>query len=332
MIEQGSTTTGMVKCLSHGMYTVELVNGMVCYVPFQVMHFRADLSDLVFNGRIPDGTPIKFFIKDMATRTIYPDIRTYGEHDNLKTLNSRRLLKGVQPYEDLTEFSDFMTDLRTNYLMSLDSDSFNKVMRILESRLPQVEQQRMIRAMLKMSVAVPPEGRTVEWKSSLLFKAGSVDQESESAGNLKEVTEQAVAFANTEGRGDIFIGIDKNGNACGLEKELSLAYPNLNLDLIQNTVISNYMNSYVKDSSFMQSLGFKWRTLNGHLLLIISVDYKGGLPILIGNAEMPFRSGSSMRKATGRDMERLIYNTVIANSESVNALRLNINNAVSFTA
>lgn len=332
MEQEGKSTTGVVKNLSCGMYTVELINGMVFHVPFQVMHLRADLSNLVDNGRIPDNTEMSFYVKNLSSGTIYPDVRTYGVlHNCVRTLNSSRLLEGVQPYEQLTEFSDFMTDLRTNYLIDLDSVTFDKVMRVLESRLTQDEQQRIIRSMINMSVSVPPESRTVEWKSSLLFKAGAIETEAASSGNLQEITEQAVAFANTEGHGDIYIGINKKGKACGLENELSLYYPHLNLDQIQNTVISNYMNDFVSDSSFMKSLSFKWRSFNGHLLLIISVDYKG-LPILIGNAEMPYRSGSSMRKATGRDMVRLIHNTAIANNEGVNALRLNINNAVSFTA
>lgn len=330
--ESISTTTGVVKSLSCGMYTVELINGMVCRVPFQVMHLRADLSNLVCNGRIPDNTEMWFYVKDMSSGTIYPDIRTYGVlHGGAQTSNSSKLLEGVQPYEQLTGFSDFMTDLRTNYLVNLDTDNFDKVMRVLESRLTQDEQQKIIRSMLNMSVSVPPESKTVEWKSSLLFKAGAIETEAASSGNLQEITEQAVAFANTEGHGEIIVGINKNGNPCGLENELALYYPHLNLDQIQNTVISNFIHDYVNDSSFMKSLSFKWRNFNGHLLLIISVDYKG-LPILIGNAVMPYRSESSMRKASGKDMVRLIYNSAIADFEMKQALKVNINDAVGITA
>ena len=60
----------------------------------------------------------------------------------------------------------------------------------------------------------------------------------------------------------------------------------------------------------MQSLRFDWRQMEGHLLCLISTNYVG-LPIIIGDGIMPYRSSNTKSIAKGNEMVKLIWNNAI---------------------
>lgn len=307
---------GTIKQFINNQYFVELDNGTNIIISYEVMHKNVDLSAMMIDGCIPPGTRMVFYIKDQDTA--YPDAGTYP----LKKIQMpqsvdndvKKLLDGLLPYDlPAMSMNVFMLKLM-NAIKDVNPLTLQEIFVIYFSERSDEEKQRQIRTLLNMPETVAEESERFEKKGYILHTAGNNPDTVDGKNmQLREIAEELVSFANdpTVDKGIVLVGVDNDNKPTGLENEIARAYPGMDRDQFQATVVSNVFASYVRDASFMQSLRFDWRNMDGHLVCLISTGYVG-LPITIGNSMMPYRSSNTKSIARGNDMVRMIWNAGFA--------------------
>ena len=304
---------GTIKQFVNNQYFVELDNGNNIIISYNVMHRNVDLSAMMINGSIPPGTRMVFYFKDQDT--VYPDAGTYSLKQQPANTSvepdTAKLMEGLLPYTmpSLMDMNTFLLKV-VGAANDMSPLVLQEIFVICLSERSDEEKQRKIRLLLNMSERLVDESECFERKGFMLHTAGdNPDKVDGKNMQLREIADELISFANdqTISKGVVLVGVDDDGKPTGLEKELALAYPGMSRDQFQATVITNVFSSYVKDASFMQSLRFDWRSMDDHLVCLISTNYIG-LPITIGDSVMPYRSSNTKSVAKGSDMVRMIWN------------------------
>lgn len=304
---------GTIKQFINNHYFVELDNGNNIIISYDVMHKNVDLSAMMIKGSIPPGTRMVFFMKDQDTA--YPDAGTYPFKQQAVRpsveADTAKLMEGLLPYT-MPALMDMKVFLR-KVLSAVDEINplvLQEIFIIYLSERSDEEKQHQIRVLLNISERMADESECFERKGYALHTAGNNPDKVDGKNmQLREIADELVSFANdpTISKGGVLVGVDDDGKPTGLENEIAQAYPGMSRDQFQATVVTNVFNSYVKDASFMQSLRFDWRLMDGHLVVLISTNYIG-LPITIGDSVMPYRSSNTKSIAKGSDMVRMIWN------------------------
>lgn len=309
---------GTVKQFINNQYFIELDNGSHITISYDTMHRNVDLSAIMINGIIPSGTRMVFYLKDQDTA--YPDASVYppkNQHpNNSLEEDAKKLLDGLLPFSlPAMNMNAFMTTL-LDVVKDANPMKIQEMFSIYLSERSDEEKQRQIRSILNIPDKIAEESECFEKKGYMLHTAGSNPDTIDGKNmQLREIAEELVSFANdpTTGKGTVLVGVDEEGRPTGLEMEIAREYPAMSRDQFQATVVLNVFNSYIKDASFMQSLRFDWRQMEGHLVCLITTTYIG-LPIIIGDGFMPYRSSNTKSVARGNDIVKLIWNAAIAYS------------------
>lgn len=306
---------GTIRQFVNNQYFVELDNGTNIIISYDIMHRNVDLTALMIDGSIPSGTRMVFFIKDQDTA--YPDAGTYPLKNQLSAQTTddsiKKLLDGLLPYNLPTMSMNVFIQKIMTYINDINPLTIQEIFTIFYSDRSDEEKQQQISILLRIPEGLAEESNCFERKGYMLHTAGNnADYVDGKNMQLREIAEELVSFANdpTTDEGTVVIGVDDDGNPTGLEREIAQAYPNMDRDQFQATVITNVFSSYINDASFMQSLRFDWRQMEGHLLCLISTNYVG-LPIIIGDGIMPYRSSNTKSIAKGNEMVKLIWNNAI---------------------
>lgn len=326
---------GTVKQFINNQYFIELDGGSHITISYDTMHRNVDLSAIMINDVIPSGTRMVFYLKDQDTA--YPDASVYPlktPHTNNNALeeDAKRLLDGLLPFSlPAMNMNVFMTTL-LEVIKDANPFKIQEIFSIYYSERSDEEKQRQIRSILNIPEKIAEESECFEKKGYMLHTAGdNPDTVDGKNMQLREIAEELVSFANdpTTGKGTVLVGVDEDGRPTGMELEIARAYPGMNRDQFQATVILNVFSSFIKDASFMQSLRFDWRQMEGHLVCLITTTYIG-LPIIIGDGIMPYRCSNTKSVAKGNDIVKMIWNAAIAYSvrqqKDVNTMQVDTDN------
>lgn len=309
---------GTVKQFINSQYFIELDNGSHITISYETMHRNVDLSAIMINGIIPSGTRMVFYLKDQDTA--YPDATVYpfkSQHiNNSLEDDAKKLLDGLLPFSlPAMNMNVFMTTL-LGVVKDANPLKIQEMFSIYFSERSDEEKQRQIRSILNIPEKIAEESECFEKKGYMLHTAGNNPDTVDGKNmQLREIAEELVSFANdpTTCKGTVLVGVDEEDRPTGLEYEIAKAYPGMDRDQFQATVVLNVFSSYIKDASFMQSLRFDWRQMEGHLVCLITTTYIG-LPIIIGDGIMPYRSSNTKSVARGNDIVKMVWNAAISNS------------------
>lgn len=301
-------------------YIIDLDNGDRVNISVNAMNQSVDLNALTINGTIPNGTRMNFFI---GKNGVYPDKDTYplketiqvqyNKQDANLSSDPHKLLKGIKPYQQpCTDRETFMLEL-TPMFATMKAETMKKVFIILDSSLSENDKQSLIRNMLKMPVRIQAEGVNFERKSSFLHTPNDTTSSSCKKQQIRDIADELLSIANSGHKGTVVVGVDdKTGEVKGLEKEIAEAYPEMNVNQFQDTVVCNVFRSYVNDNTIMNSLSFDWRCLNGHLVCFITIDYAAGRLACLPDGSVPYRTDSSMTTAHGKDATLFAFDLGVA--------------------
>lgn len=302
-------TTGFIYNATDKYYTL-LVDGEMITITKSVMH-----KMVVFPKNHMEGEHLRVNIEinlmrvtENGNNLYYPDHSVY-ELKHEQKISPEKLLEGLD--ELPIDLDNFLEKL-SKKLPEMDNKERMYTLQLFEKG-DDIQAKEKLMKLLGGGYCLPDEGENIEYKSSLYHCAQGSKYNKEHNGQLMEITMSAAAIANSVKKGVVYVGIkdkQKHYEAAGIEKEIAREYPNMTLDQYTNTVITNFIRTYTQSDAFMQGLKFRWMKYQGHLILCIEVDFKGGIVLCntTNSPYIPYRVGSSTHFVNGYGMVDYIRN------------------------
>lgn len=308
----GKVVYGTVVESNNFCYKVQLSDGTNISILHAVMHKISHFPEemLTGNGSLKEGCTLKLWKNEKGK--YYPDFRLYSnkaEGDTTSTGQSMGnpdvLLAEAEPYipeYDKESLSKALSSAVTTTAPSIREQVFQ----ILLADYDYKAKQARIAQLIDLPVSFE-ESDKLEKKSSLFYTATDSEFRKEHLGQMMEITQALVAFANShDGKGTVVIGVKNDNNIVGLQEEIAANYPDMDLDKFESTVLYNFIKQYTEDNvDFMNALTCEWKNIHGKLVLFIHVDYKG-YPVTCKGGRLPIRTGRSTTVLTGKGMVQWI--------------------------
>ena len=154
------------------------------------------------------------------------------------------------------------------------------------------------------------ENRFREYKSSFLHSAKP--QRNERIYQYQQIFREIAAFGNGHLAGDVFVGINNEGEVCGIEQEL------LNETYFTNRAdfqadFRNQLNQAIGNYQFVSSIKMTWyKTAEEKLFCRISVPKWEGTVILLNGCELYVREDAGKKQLKDNDLiDYIVKNSVV---------------------
>ncbi len=144
------------------------------------------------------------------------------------------------------------------------------------------------------------ENRFREYKTSFFHSANPL--QNERTYQYQQIFREIAAFGNGHETGDVFIGINNNGEISGVEEELLNEAPFTNRADFQAD-FRNQLNQAIGNYQFVSSITMTWyKTVEEKLFCRISVPKWDGTVILLNGCELYVREDAGKKQLKDKDL------------------------------